>query len=59
MLELLLPSGFDTQEYSWVKATIGINTLVDYSVAKKHQHSSIGSMGWTRLKPRGTRAVSA
>jgi hypothetical protein len=38
MIELLLPYGFDTPEYSWVKATIGIYTLVDYSVAKKCQH---------------------
>jgi hypothetical protein len=37
MIELLLPFGFDTLEYSWVKATIGICTLVDYSVAKKCQ----------------------
>jgi hypothetical protein len=36
MIELLIPYGFDTLEYSWVKATIGICTLVDYSVAKKH-----------------------
>jgi hypothetical protein len=34
MVELLLPCGFDTQEYSWVKDTIDIYTLVDYSVAK-------------------------
>jgi hypothetical protein len=38
MIELLLPYGFDTLEYSWVKATIGICTLADYSMAKKHQH---------------------
>jgi hypothetical protein len=37
MTELLLPCGFDTLEYSSVKATIGIYTLVDYSVAKKCQ----------------------
>jgi hypothetical protein len=37
MIELLLPCGFDTLEYSWVKATIGICTLADYSVAKKCQ----------------------
>jgi hypothetical protein len=35
MLELLLPWGFDTLEYSWVKATIGIYTHEDYFVAKK------------------------
>jgi hypothetical protein len=38
MIELLLHCGFDTLEYSWVKGTIGICTLADYSVAKKHQH---------------------
>jgi hypothetical protein len=38
MIELLLPCGFDTLEYSWVKATIGICTLADYSMAKKCQH---------------------
>jgi hypothetical protein len=37
MIELLLPCAFDTLEYSWVKVTIGICTLVDYSVAKKRQ----------------------
>jgi hypothetical protein len=37
MIELLLPCGFDTQEYSWMKAIIGICTLADYSVAKKYQ----------------------
>jgi hypothetical protein len=35
MIHLLLPYGFDTLEYSWVKSTIGIYTLVDYSVTKK------------------------
>jgi hypothetical protein len=39
MIELLLPYGFDTLEYSWVKATIGICMLVDYSVAKKCQQA--------------------
>jgi hypothetical protein len=38
MIELLLPWGFDTLGYSWVKATIGIYMLVDYSVPKKCQH---------------------
>jgi hypothetical protein len=38
MIELLLPCGFDTLEYSWVNDTIGICTLADYSVPKKHQH---------------------
>jgi hypothetical protein len=37
MIELLLPYGFDTVKYSWVKTTIGICTLAGYSVAKKHQ----------------------
>jgi hypothetical protein len=37
MIALLLPYGFDTLKYSWVKATIGICTLADYSMAKKHQ----------------------
>jgi hypothetical protein len=40
MIELLLPCGFHTLEYSWVKATIGICTLGDYSMAKKHQLTS-------------------
>jgi hypothetical protein len=35
MIELLLHCEFDTLKYSWVKATIGIYTLVDYFVAKK------------------------
>jgi hypothetical protein len=39
MMELLLPYGFDTLEYSWVKATIGICILADYSVAKKRQQA--------------------
>jgi hypothetical protein len=39
MIELLLPCGFDTLKYSWVKAKIGICTLADYSVAKKHQQA--------------------
>jgi hypothetical protein len=42
MIELLLPCGFDTLEYPWVKATIGICMLADYSVAKKHQHPHKG-----------------
>jgi hypothetical protein len=28
---------YDTLEYSWVKATIGICTLADHSVAKERQ----------------------
>jgi hypothetical protein len=39
MIELLLPYGFNTLEYSWVKATISIYTLADYSVAKKCQQA--------------------
>jgi hypothetical protein len=39
MIELLLPCGFDTLEYSWVNATISICTLADYSVAKKRQQA--------------------
>jgi hypothetical protein len=39
MIELLLPCGFDTLEYSWVKATISICMLADYSVAKKRQQA--------------------
>jgi hypothetical protein len=39
MIELLLPCGFDTQEYSSMKATIGIYTLTNYSVAKKCQQA--------------------
>jgi hypothetical protein len=38
MIELLLPCGFDILKYSWVKATVSICMLVDYSVARKHQH---------------------
>jgi hypothetical protein len=41
MIELLLPCGFDTLEYCWVKATIGICMLVNYSVAKKCQQPAI------------------
>jgi hypothetical protein len=39
MVELLLPYGFDTLEYSWVKATIIICMLANYSMAKKHQQA--------------------
>jgi hypothetical protein len=39
MIELLLPFGFDTLQYSWVKATIGICMLVDYSMSMKCQHA--------------------
>jgi hypothetical protein len=44
MIELLVPYGFDTLKYSWVKATIGICILVDCSVAKKHQQSAMRSI---------------
>jgi hypothetical protein len=37
MIELMLSYGFDTLKYSWVKVTIDICTLADYSVAKKRQ----------------------
>jgi hypothetical protein len=39
MIDLLLPYGLDTLEYTWVKATIGICMLADYSMAKKHQQA--------------------
>jgi hypothetical protein len=39
MIELLIPYRFDTLEYSWVKVTIAIYTLADYSVAKKYQQA--------------------
>jgi hypothetical protein len=39
MIELLLLCRFDTLEYSWVKATIDICTLADYSMAKKLQQA--------------------
>jgi hypothetical protein len=48
MIELLLSCGFDTL-YSWVKATIGIYTLVDYFVAKKRQQPASPTLG--RLGP--------
>jgi hypothetical protein len=44
MIELLLPCGFDTLKYSWVKDTIDICTLTDYSVAKKHQQAFLASL---------------
>jgi hypothetical protein len=47
IIELLFLYGFDTLEYSWMKATVGICTLVDYSVAKKCQQifNSFNSTG--------------
>jgi hypothetical protein len=47
MIELLLPCGFNTLEYSWVKATISICMLANYSMAKKCQQriEVIGSNG--------------
>jgi hypothetical protein len=45
MIELLLPCGFDTLEYSWVEATIGICMLGDYSVAEqRQQHVCISTL---------------
>jgi hypothetical protein len=41
MIELLLPYGFNTLEYSWEIATIGICTHVNYYVAKKFQHQDV------------------
>jgi hypothetical protein len=41
MIELLLPYGFDTLEYSLLKAAIGIYTHANYSVAKKCQHGAL------------------
>jgi hypothetical protein len=38
MIELLVPCGFDTLGYSWVKTTCGICMLADYFGAKKCQH---------------------
>jgi hypothetical protein len=37
IIDLLLPYGVDTLEYSWVKATIGICMLADYSMAKERK----------------------
>jgi hypothetical protein len=45
MIELLLPCGFDSLEYSWVMATIGICTLADYSIAKKTNKLSSAVVG--------------
>jgi hypothetical protein len=39
MIEILLPCGFDTLEYSWVKVKIGFYMPANYSVAKKHQQA--------------------
>jgi hypothetical protein len=44
MIELLLPCGFDTLKYSWVKATIGIYMLTYYSLAKKCQQAFFGDV---------------
>jgi hypothetical protein len=44
IIKLLLPYGFDTLEYSWVKATIAIYMLANYSVSKKHQQLCSSSM---------------
>jgi hypothetical protein len=48
MIELLLPCEFDTLEYSWMKATIDIYMLADFSVAKKRQHG--GSVAVSQLQ---------
>jgi hypothetical protein len=45
MIELLLPYGFDTLEYSGVKDTIDICILVDCSVAKKCQQACNSYVG--------------
>jgi hypothetical protein len=37
MIELLIPHGFHTLEYSWLKVIICICTLTNYSVAKEYQ----------------------
>jgi hypothetical protein len=44
MIELLLPYGFNTLEYSWVKATIDICMLADYSMAKKCQQAFLAPL---------------
>jgi hypothetical protein len=61
MIELLLPYGFDTLEYSWVKATIGICMLADYFVAKKHQHcfTSLTSLSFTNHLPNAPNFTSS
>jgi hypothetical protein len=47
MIELLLPYGFDTLEYSWVNATIGICMLANYFVVKKcQQYVFLKSNDW-------------
>jgi hypothetical protein len=61
MIELLLPCGFNTLEYSWMKATIGIFTLVDYSMAKKCQqnYKAHGDLSWFRPLLRGNSPTSS
>jgi hypothetical protein len=49
MIKLLLPCGFNTLEYSCVKATIGICTLVDYSVVRKRQQAFWHPCGGSQL----------
>jgi hypothetical protein len=51
MIELLFPFGFDTLQYSWVKATIVICTFVDYSVAKEHQQAFLCRCRGSQLIP--------
>jgi hypothetical protein len=55
MIELLVPCGFDTLEYSWVKATIGICILANYNMAKKRQQGADPGALWgtTFVKQRG------
>jgi hypothetical protein len=45
MIELLLFGEFDTLEYSWVKATIGICTVADYSLLRNTNMLS-GTVAW-------------
>jgi hypothetical protein len=45
------PSGFKTLEYSWVKDTIGICTIADYSVAKKRQQRRDAEEGGMAREP--------
>jgi hypothetical protein len=49
MIEILLLCGLDTLEYTWVKATIGICMLADYSVAKKCQQAFMAPLPGKRV----------
>jgi hypothetical protein len=44
MIGLLLLCAFDTPKYSWVKATIDIYMLADYSMAKKCQQAFLAPL---------------